>query len=338
MSKTTDASVTDKDVVHHSEADDLDENNDGSQVTDTDEDDEEEDEGKDKGEKKPPAKKQAAKKAPAKKEEEEDEEDDEEEDDEEDEEEDDEEDDEEEDKGKNKGAKSNPRLERMRTQRDRAREELNAAQRRLAELENKQTDAAKEKLDKITKRRDELYDLVEDARAKGETKAAAKYQRELDEINANMTRSQAQYAAVRDAAAAAAVREYNATVRELESLDPRFDTTSRKYDEDLVNEVDELTQAFEARGMSPADALRKATKVVLREDPFAPGKRRASLDREERKTDKKTNAAAAKRQPVEEPGATREKANKQIDFSQMSEKDFDALPESKLRELDGSNG
>ena len=330
MSKTTDASVTDKDVVHHSEADDLDENNDGSQDTDTDEDDEEEGEGKDKGEKKPPAKKQAAKKAPAKKEEEEDEEDDEEEDD--------EEDDEEEDKGKNKGAKSNPRLERMRTQRDRAREELNAAQRRLAELENKQTDAAKEKLDKITKRRDELYDLVEDARAKGETKAAAKYQRELDEINANMTRSQAQYAAVRDAAAAAAVREYNATVRELESLDPRFDTTSRKYDEDLVNEVDELTQAFEARGMSPADALRKATKVVLREDPFAPGKRRASLDREERKTDKKANAAAAKRQPVEEPGATREKSNKQIDFSQMSEKDFDALPESKLRELDGSMG
>ncbi len=330
MNKTTDASVTDKDVVHHSEADDLDENNDGSQDTDTDEDDEEEGEGKDKGEKKPPAKKQAAKKAPAKKEEEEDEEDDEEEDD--------EEDDEEEDKGKNKGAKSNPRLERMRTQRDRAREELNAAQRRLAELENKQTDAAKEKLDKITKRRDELYDLVEDARAKGETKAAAKYQRELDEINANMTRSQAQYAAVRDAAAAAAVREYNATVRELESLDLRFDTTSRKYDEDLVNEVDELTQAFEARGMSPADALRKATKVVLREDPFAPGKRRASLDREERKTDKKANAAAAKRQPVEEPGATREKSNKQIDFSKMSEKDFDALPESKLRELDGSMG
>ncbi|MDI2601464.1 hypothetical protein, partial [Listeria monocytogenes] len=76
---------------------------------------------------------------------------------------------------------------------------------------------------------DKLYEDVEEARAKGETKEAARLQRELDKMKDGMTRAQAQAIATREAVRAADTRAFNSLVKELESLDPRFDPESDDY-------------------------------------------------------------------------------------------------------------
>ncbi len=141
---------------------------------------------------------------------------------------------------------------------------------------------------------------------------------------------------------------YNALVAELEAIDPRFDEESEEYDESLVERVDDLTQGFEARGMPPADALRKALRYILGKDPFKESRRlardlrRRAEEEEEarkkrlppRKTDVKRNLDAKRKQPPDEPDARKEQPSR-IDPRRLSDEDFDKLPKSKLRELRG---
>ena len=153
--------------------------------------------------------------------------------------------------------------------------------------------------------------------------------------------------AAKEATKQANLQAYNSLVNVLEGVDPRFDEDSDEYDEELVERVSELTEAYEAKGLSAPDALRKATKLVLGVDPFRPAKSLARDEKKEdkkekekpaaRKTDVKKNLNAQKKQPAEEPGDHKEKTGK-IDPMKLSDADWDKLPESKRRELRGDFG
>jgi hypothetical protein len=185
-----------------------------------------------------------------------------------------------------------------------------------------------------------LYEQVEDFRAEGKTKDAAKAQRRIDEIRDSMTRSQAAILASREALQQTETRAFNSMVRELEIIDSRFDPDHDDFDQELLDDVNELVEGFEAKGMVLTDALRKACKAILREDVFAKGR---SLKKEPpkkvaaavpaKKTDVEKNLKAAKKLPPDEPGRTKERATELPDMRTISEADFDKLPEATLRRI-----
>lgn len=303
--------------------------------------DEEEEEADEPAARKPA--KKAAKKAVAKPAEGEEEESDEEEEPDEVDEEEEEEEETVEDPERAKLAKKLSRVNRARTALE---TQVDQLRRQLEQHTADKSEASKVRMEKLQEELDTLYDQVEEHRAKGEAKEAAKAQRRIDDIRDNMTRSQAAYTATREALRQTETRAYNTMVKELEALDPRFDQDHDDYDEDLLNDVDELVNAYEAKGVPLTEALRKAVKVTLREDIFAKGR---SLAREAKKVDgkvpagkKKTdvdkNLKTAKRQPAEEPGARRERSSDLPDMESISDEDFDKLPEATKRRLLGSDG
>lgn len=300
----------------------------------TEEEEEEEEEQPEK-----PAKKAAKKvvKKKAKAEEEEEEEPDEEEEEEPDEEE--EEDEEDEDADKNKaGTVPLHVLKRSQQKRRQAEERLRALEDKLNQQSDDATDRQKAKFEKTVARMEELYEQVEEARAEGRTKDAAKLQRELDGIRSDMTRAEAAYHATKQALAQQNHVAYNALVSELEVIDPRFDENADEFDDDLVERTSELTEAYEAKGLSAPEALRKALRMILGEDPFRTGRR---LQKEEpkkkaapRKTDVAKNLETKKKTPPEDKQGSLEKKSS-VNPLKLSDEDFDKLPEATKRRIRG---
>lgn len=228
-------------------------------------------------------------------------------------------------------------LRKSQAKRREAERRVQELEERLKALEGDKSDRQKQKFDKLNARMDELYEQIEDARAEGRTKDAAKLQRELDGIRSEMTKAEAAWYATKQAVAQQALAAYNALVAELETIDPRFDQDSDEFDEDLTDRVADLTEAYEARGMNAPEALKKALRTITGVDPF---RERPRLAREEkkkvppRKTDIARNLAAAKKQPPADKAATKERAG-EINPLKLSEKEWDELPESTRKKLRG---
>lgn len=329
------------DFTSHADADDALEDGKedlGSELT-ADEDGEEGDKAKKAPAKKAPAKKSAEKPA--------DEESEEEDGDEEEDEEGEEEDEEEEPEKDTEREKLAKKLARVGRARSKLETQVNELRNQLDAQNRERSDTAKQKLDQLTKELDDLYEKVEEFRAEGKTGEAAKAQRRIDELRDNMTRSQAAALALTEAIRQTEVRAYNNMVQELEVLEPRLDPDHDDFDQDLLDSVGELTEGYEAKGMPLTDALRKACKLLLREDVFAKARSLARKvpDREKevekpkkRMADVQKNLNAAKKQPPDNPNRRGERETQDIDMATISEKDFDALPEATLRRLLGSDG
>jgi acyl carrier protein len=115
---------------------------------------------------------------------------------------------------------------------------------------------------------------------------------------------------------------------------------SEAYDEEIVAEIQDLRAAFEGRGYSRYDALYRAANYVLgtaqpaaKDEPAEPaiGKRTTNI---------KGNLAAAKRIPpnaskIATPSDSAGLIDDLPQASRLTDKDFDALPESVLKRMRG---
>jgi len=134
----------------------------------------------------------------------------------------------------------------------------------------------------------------------------------------------------------------------LESEFPIFDAKSDQYDEALTQEVIELRDAFIIKGENAVAALSKAAKFVISENglvdladasPSLAGSAapKSSVDEVAKKraeVSKKLKAADS--QPPELQGeGTATRREKAMDLSNMTEEEFDALPEATLKRLRG---
>ena len=245
-------------------------------------------------------------------------------------------------------AKLAQKLARAGRARERLENELREARAKLQAHESKMSDKARETAEKLNEKLDDLYEKVEDHRARGEVKEAARVQREIDKINSEATRQQAAHLALTESIRQTETRAFNTMVAQLEAYDPRFDKDHEDFDEEITRDVGELTEAYEAKGLTATEALRKACKTVLREDVFAPKRGIAREEKpkdkgapaakkpEARSTDVKRNIDTAKKTPPDAPDVRKEKASELPDMETISEADFDALPESTLRRLLGN--
>lgn len=133
---------------------------------------------------------------------------------------------------------------------------------------------------------------------------------------------------------------FQETVTDLEAKYPSMAPNGENFDQTLVDEVLSLHEGFINQGLDAPAAITKAVKYVakMNDIPAVGDEPAADPDPTPKpkpvsKTDNKAKAKAKTTQPQQLPKASdREPA---MDMDSMSEEDFDALPESKKRELRG---
>ena len=134
---------------------------------------------------------------------------------------------------------------------------------------------------------------------------------------------------------------------------PMFDQDSSDYNEAMTQEVIDLRDAFIVKGDRPVDALAKASQYVIsthdisasqsEESTGLAGKAappKKTVDEVATQRKKKAQVAskldAASKQPPELPGeSSSNHGEKALDISNLSEEEFNALPEATLKRLRG---
>jgi ribosomal protein S3AE len=241
------------------------------------------------------------------------------------------------------------RLAKMKAQRDREREAREALQRELEEAKASKApppqaqQTVNEKIAALNAEVDALYEQVEDARIDGKTKEAAALQRQIDQKNREIVRIESYVMTSRQTAALQQNAVYDSMLEVIEATYEAMDPDSDDYDPDVVSEMEELVQAFEARGLSAPEALRKATKAIFREDPFtkrpkARAKDEAAPEAKKltpRKPDTKKALDTIKRQPPDASSKGVNKDETRIRVEDLTEEELEKLPASKLAELRG---
>lgn len=291
------------------------------------------------GGKKAPAKKEPARKEPAKKEErDEDEELDEDEEDASEEEATDDEEDE--DSGAKSKAVPYKRFRQVNQARRDAEQKLAEVEERLAsqkrdDLNNTEKSQAKQLSDRI----DNLYVEVEKARATGEYESAAKLQRELDGLKNKISVAQSRFLAREESVRAANENAYDATVTQLETVEPRLDPDHDDFDRSLTQKIEKLTARLEKSGNTPHEALREAAELVLGYNPFKARPEKVEAAKGEKGKGRKEetvrrNAETSRKQPSDTSDNYDDKRTK-INVAELTDEEYNALPESKLKQLRG---
>ena len=245
------------------------------------------------------------------------------------------------------------RLNKAKAQRDAATLRAEAAERELAELKNSKLPAKEDdKVDPIKDieaKLDDLYEKVEDARADGDTKEAARLQREIDKSNRALAAHEASVISQRTTAGMTEAQRFDAMLDTMEAALPQLTCGHEDFDPGQVKELEELVAGYEAIGHKSTKALEKAVKVMFNVNPFAPATKASVKDDKkaddkkanDKKDDKKKDASAekaidtSKRQPpaIDDLGANKDDVT--IKVSSLSEDEFDKLPEATKAKLRG---
>lgn len=171
----------------------------------------------------------------------------------------------------------------------------------------------------------------EDAALEWEEKIEAERQRVADERALQVLNNQRAYESAQDAA--------NRVV----AAYPQLQDDSDQYDEEVLQDIVALRDTYIARGMKSAEAIEKAAKRLLGDPPSAEddaGDPDPEAKRKKLAKDKVLrNAQAAKRQPppIGKRGDASPKhgAEADMDPSEPSEEEWDALPEKEKARLRG---
>lgn len=192
-------------------------------------------------------------------------------------------------------------------------------------------------------RRQLVFDLAE-----GDTKAATRMMTEIRRKNAELN---AATIAQRDAEIMARAVEkvrYDEALDRIERAYPQLDPDSEEYDEDVYQDVVDLMQAGQRRGLSATKALQRAVDRVLGADTSAQKRATTTTPRvseedvaaQRRGEAVKRNLDAARRQPpaTHRAGAGNDVAGGALTAKavmEMSEEDFNKLSEKDLAKLRG---
>lgn len=236
-----------------------------------------------------------------------------------------------------------------------AKEREAAALKRAEEAEAKlKAQAGTVDAEKIEKEIDAAEEELEKAIADGNTEKKQQLRKLIRAKNQELAESKAAVLAARGTAAAIEQVLYNTVVERMEAEHPELNPDEEDtYDQEKVDEIAELVQAFTAAGHASSEALKKALKVVYKGAP-APKKQEAKSEEEtpEEKAAKlasqRAEAArlkgleAKKGQPVDnkKSGLDSDKAGAKLsaaDIAKMSEKEFDALPEAEKKKYRGDD-
>lgn len=204
--------------------------------------------------------------------------------------------------------------------------------------------------DKLERIENELVDMetkYNELLGEGDVKGAAELMTKIRHKNAELNSITSQQREAESAARAVEQARYKETLDRIEESYPELDKESDEYDEELVQDVADLTRTNIGRGMSPSKALqravqrllgvddgaqRRATSVTPRVDESAAAKRRSEAV--------KRNIDASKRTPpaTHRAGSGNDTAGGALTaetVKNMSEEEFAKLTEKDLSKLRG---
>lgn len=198
--------------------------------------------------------------------------------------------------------------------------------------------AAADPFAEINAKLETLYDEVEEARANGDTKTAAQLQREIDKSNREIVRIEATEISSRTTSVAQENERYNTMLDVIEGKVAVIDPRSPDFDRKQVQALEFHVEAYEKMGITAANALRQASRLLFGYDPLDPEVPEPKATKP--KKDKKPASVAKavdtqKRQPpsADDRGVNRDSTK--LDVNTLSDDELDALPESKLAQLRG---
>lgn len=231
-------------------------------------------------------------------------------------------------------------------------DQKNTAQARITELEAKLAAppaapaapaAAPAKADKVADlvaARAPLYTQVEEARLDGETALAATLQQQIDDLNAEILLEKSTAVSKQAVAIDRETQQYEALIDSLEATYPQFRSDAPEYDRALIVDINETSEAFEAKGLSPTAAMQRTLKIFAgRLNPAAPSAPAAApaapAAPAAAKPDVAKSVAALKGQPADLSTAGANKDDVKINPATLSDEEYDNLPESTRAKLRG---
>lgn len=198
---------------------------------------------------------------------------------------------------------------------------------------------------KVEARIDILEEELEQAIADGNVDKKAAARKEIRMLNQQLADGRAAVHAARATAVAIEQVRYDALVGTMETEHPELNPDNEAtYDEDLVAEITEYKEAFEAKGLSSSESLKKALKAVYKavKEVEADGD---GVDAAKKASERKEAAIAKalldkKKQPADakKAGLDSDKGGKSAtaaDVGKMKDKEFDKLSNEELAKLRG---
>ena len=132
--------------------------------------------------------------------------------------------------------------------------------------------------------------------------------------------------------------DLQAKANEIQNLFPNLDENNAAYDEVKTNEVMELRDAYMMQGYAGADALQKASNLIMGQPQITPANnpeiKKAQQKKQQANVSKKIQASES--QPPAMKGQN--KTDKKVDLNVLSTEEFDALPAETLRRMRGDFG
>jgi len=208
------------------------------------------------------------------------------------------------------------------------------AERELAELK-----ASMEPVVEKEVKADPYTDLdlrLEQARADGEIQTAADINREIRDLERSEREAELDSRSRQTSENTRESIRLDDTISSINTQHPSLDAESDTYDQSTVDEVIRLQHAFVSTGASPTEALKDAVGYVMGsavvEDTKAPAAKRT--------TDVKRNVDTEQKQPPEldKVGFDSDSTGKKESIPnvmELSEEEFDALPEATKRKMRG---
>lgn len=243
------------------------------------------------------------------------------------------------------------------------RERIRQLEQQLAEGGSRQAQpTAKQRTAGLEEQAAKLMEEYTKALDDGDTKKSAKLLTDVRALDREIARIETATQSAHDSAIAVEQVRLDMLIDQLEEKYPQLREGADEYDPDLVEEITDLRTAFEARGQSSSEALRRAVKYVLRDDERSTREVARDVDAAADKADKAADKTGATdkateagnrrraeavqrnlkvRQPADTnkaPGADSHKLGGGIDAAsvqEMTERDFDALPDATKRKLRG---
>ena len=177
---------------------------------------------------------------------------------------------------------------------------------------------------------DELDTKIEEARKDGDADSVVKLVKEQRTYERSMYSQIAKEEAAGAGTAAQQAVAFDSLVDKLEQDYPVFNQDSKEFDQDLVNEVLDMHEAFVAKGDAPAVAMAKAVGYILPEKP--------SSNVRNTDTAKNLKAAQAQAPSLGGVGAGSDAGGDSgdgADVASMTQSEFDALPDATKKRLRG---
>jgi len=209
------------------------------------------------------------------------------------------------------------------------------AERELAELRASMSPKEEQK-----EEADPYADLdlkLEQARADGDTAAAAGYNKQIRQMERAERDAEHEQRSQRTSESTRESIRLDSTIEALNTQYPNLDPDSDTYDQDSVDEVLRLQRAFVSSGTAPSTALQDAVRYVM---PKGVAAAEPAEPAQKRKTDVKKNVDTANKQPpgLDKVGFDSDNSGKKDvlpDVNDLTEEEFDALPESTKRKMRG---